>query len=159
MPNGFQTKVLLWHQTWVNSRFQSKDQHITRSGILTLNWTLFDLPCRCFGTVGIDREWASVGESLHQTWPWRHCDHGQPCYWLQQCCHRQHGLSVSVCCTDWCPLETTAFNMPAETFWHVFIRRNIITSSSCLHFPAHRIKVWDLSQQALVTTYNGERTS
>lgn len=42
MPNGFQTKVLLWHQTWVNGRFQSKDPHITKSGVSISNWVLFD---------------------------------------------------------------------------------------------------------------------
>lgn len=42
MPNGYRKKVLLWHQTQVNSRFQSNDQHITSPDILDLRWTLFD---------------------------------------------------------------------------------------------------------------------
>lgn len=42
MPNGYQTKVLLWHQTQVNGSVQINDQPITSLGILILSWTLFD---------------------------------------------------------------------------------------------------------------------
>lgn len=55
MPNGFQTKVLLWLQTRVNGRFQSKDQHIIKYFNIKLD-SVGLLPCRCFGTVGIGRE-------------------------------------------------------------------------------------------------------
>lgn len=42
MPNGYRTKVLLWHQTRVNSRYQTINQHITSPDILVLSWTLFE---------------------------------------------------------------------------------------------------------------------
>lgn len=42
MPNGCQTKVLLWRQTRVTGSVQSNDQHVASLGILILSWTLFD---------------------------------------------------------------------------------------------------------------------
>lgn len=39
MPNGYRKKVLSWHQTRVNRRFQSNNQHITSPDILVSRWT------------------------------------------------------------------------------------------------------------------------
>lgn len=48
MPNGYRKKALSWHQTRVNWRFQSSDQHISSPDILVL---MLDSYCHLAGAL------------------------------------------------------------------------------------------------------------
>lgn len=151
MSNGYQTRVSWLRQTLVWSGCIVSPAVVLKVECQTevlFHWVL----CRCLGALGVGRGRAPAGEPLHQTWPWPRCHYSEPGCWRKWCSHWQHGLSVRLVYR--CMFVVFSHWMTADCRKGVLYI--VLTTFSSL---IHRIKVWDLSQETAVATYNGKRIS
>lgn len=184
--NGWRTRGLLSHLIqvrfidWPNLNQAQSWRHSNNEIFVFDVFVLF----RCFGALGIGREWAPLDELFYQIRTRRRGHHSEPDRWRKRCCDRQRRLPVRPShtlqkhdyqteMTHWDTLTRFKILLMLGTavresvkricvIWFYF--RVILWEGLQPHFNTflylpYRIKVWDLSQETVVTTYNGKRTS